>query len=128
MQDKQTGIAFLNDNLRDNFESRGDSITGIPGSRDALDHVYETYAFELLNTICLTCGLEPALYQITSKVENLVYGLVEAKKAHKLEGSKIQSRDVQIHWRQYPAVEFNEFLSETSQKLAVTFRLSVHHK
>jgi hypothetical protein len=128
MTDNQAGIAFLNHSLRDYFESYSYSITGVPGSRDALDHVYKTYAFELLYIPCPTCGLEPALDKITAEVSHLVHGLVEAKKAHKLEGVKIQSREVQIHWRQYPEVEFNEFLSNSPQKLAVTFRISVHHK
>ena len=128
----EAGIAFLNENLKDYFKGRDNSITGTASSVDALGNSYTSYGFEMLDVPCLSeakrfSGLKTALDEITQSVENILSGLTQGKSAEKPQGATVKKRGSQIHWRSYPTVEINEGSFDANPKMAIFFRVSIYH-
>ena len=134
MSDKyETAISFLNDNLEEYFKKKDYSLIGTKARIDSMGEVYKTYSFLTHDIPGMTGeedfeGLQCCLDQIKLNIDNLLSGLIQAKTVEKLEGSETKTRDVQVHWRIFPYIQINEGDFENAPKMAVFFRISLHHK
>lgn len=134
MEDKyKAAISFLHENLEEHFKKKDYSLIGTSTNIDSMGEEYKTYAFQHFDIPHLTSdrrfsGLQSSLVQITTSIENIISGLIQAKKVEKPEGGQIEDREVQVHWRSFPSIEINEGDFENSPKMAVFFRISLHHK
>jgi hypothetical protein len=92
-----------------------------------LTYGYYTSDIPIMTTEAKMNGWLVLLNEIITIVEDRVSGLILAKEAEKPEGEAIRIREAVTDWRQFPSVNVvAEFLK--APKLAITYRLSVHHK
>ena len=134
MSDKyEIALSFLNDNLKEYFNKKDYSLIGTKTNIDSMGDNYKAYGFLSYDIPQMThtenfSGLQYCLDKTRSDVDNLLSGLIQAKSAEKPEGGETKARDVQVHWRSFPTVEINEGNFENAPKMAVFFRISLHHK
>ena len=134
MSDKyEIALSFLNDNLEEYFKKKDYSLIGTKTNIDSMGDNYKTYGFLTYDIPGMTnnenfSGLQHCLDKAKLDVNNLLSGLIQAKSAEKPEGGETKARDVQVHWRSFPTVEINEGNFENAPKMAVFFRISLHHK
>lgn len=134
MEDKyKVAISFLNENLEEHFKKKGYSLIGTKVNIDSMGECYKTYGLLSYDIPSMThsenfSGLQYCLDQTMLCVDNLLSGLIKAKSAEKPEGGETKARDVQVHWRSFPTVEINEGNFEQQPRMAVFFRISLHHK
>jgi hypothetical protein len=132
MDKYQAVQTFLNENLEKHFKSIPNSIIGTKTSYDSMGGRYATYAFHHCDRPNLATenkmeGWYVLLKEITAAVDKIIDGLMLAKLTEKPEGGSIAQRATVIDWRQFPqAYVDDDFIR--SPKMAVSFRLSVHHK
>jgi len=136
MEDKyQQGIEFLNNNLKNYFKNKDYSLIGTTSAIDAMGEPYKAYAIPIPEIIPHSdlihgkgrSGIQQSFDEIKALVENIVLGLIRAKRSEKPEGGTIGTKNVLVHWRQFPDVSIsNDF--HKSGILVVNFRLSLHHQ
>ena len=129
----QVAISFLNENLKEHFKKKDYSLIGVSTNIDSMGENYKTYGFLSHDIPSMShaenfSGLQYCLNQTRLDIDNLLSGLIQAKSAEKPEGGETKTRDVQVHWRSFPTVEINEGDFEHQPRMAVFFRISLHHK
>ncbi len=123
---------FLDENLKNHFEKRDYSILGTNTCYDAMGGRYTSYGLRHFDVPFLTVdnkchGFYVLLRELIERVDNIIDGLVIAKKADKPEGAKIEDRDIIVDWRTFPCVEISDSILESTH-ISVRFRVSIHHK
>ena len=128
--EQEVGTKFLNSNLLKYYQNKEYSVEGIPCAFDVFRSPYTTYSIRtdkmIGNLDVSDASLPNSLKKIIEAVNIIVQGLISAKEAEKLEGAETKKRQVEIHWRKYPAVHKDDDIRYCSSK--VNFRISVHHK
>ena len=119
--------SFLNDNLEEHFKKKGYSILGMKTCYDSMGGGYKSYVFRVYDVPCLTGekkfeGFYILLRDIIKDVDNLIDGLMLAKRAEKPEGTGVECREAVVDWRAFPYVEIDHNV------IQVAFRVSIHHK
>jgi len=134
MSDKyETAISFLNDNLEEYFKKKDYSLIGTKARIDSMGATYKTYGLLTHDIPKMTgeenfAGLQSFLDQTILNIDNILSGLIQAKSAERPEGAETKVRDVQVHWRIFPYIQFYDGDFENTSKMAVYFRISLHHK
>ena len=126
-EEYQVAKRFLNDNLENHFKNKGYSIIGTKTCNDSMGGCYKTYSFLTYDVPCMTGenkheGFYVLLRDIIKDVDNIVNGLILAKRAEKPEGTGTERRESVVDWRIFPYVEIDHNV------IQVAFRVSVHHK
>ena len=106
---------YLNTNLAAYFRDKGNSIHGVPRSRDVFGELYKTYAYFNydVNINYINGGWHSTLNEAKRSIDKIIDSLSIAKSCEKPEGGKVCQRLTEIHWRQ--SLE-NEALNEQTRR------------